>query len=71
MSDDEMKQLGAASGPAFDKMWLEMMIKHHEGAVTMSQAQLTKGANPAAKELAQTIASSQTKEIATMRALLR
>ena len=70
MSDEEMKQLAAASGASFDKLWLEMMIKHHEGAVTMAQTQLAEGTNPAAKALAQTIASSQAQEIATMKTLL-
>jgi len=70
MSDDEMKQLGAASGKAFDTMWLQMMIKHHEGAVTMANTQLAQGGNAEAKKLAQAIADSQAKEIATMRGLL-
>ncbi len=70
MSDDEMKQLAAATGASFDTLWLQMMIKHHEGAVTMAQTQLAEGENPAVKALAQTIASSQAKEIATMKTLL-
>ena len=70
MSAEEMKQLGAASGKDFDTMWLKMMIKHHEGAITMAQTQLAQGTNPAAKELAQTIATDQAKEIATMKGLL-
>jgi uncharacterized protein (DUF305 family) len=35
LSDDEMKQLGAAKGRAFDRLFLSFMIKHHEGALTM------------------------------------
>jgi uncharacterized protein (DUF305 family) len=70
MSDDEMKQLAAATGASFDTLWLQMMIKHHEGAVTMAQTQLAEGENPAVKALAQTIASSQAQEIATMKTLL-
>ena len=31
----EMAQLAAASGPEFDKLFLELMIKHHEGALIM------------------------------------
>jgi uncharacterized protein (DUF305 family) len=31
----EMKQLADASGPEFDKLFLEFMIKHHEGALIM------------------------------------
>ena len=31
----EMKRLSDASGPEFDRLFLELMIKHHEGALTM------------------------------------
>jgi uncharacterized protein (DUF305 family) len=31
----EMKRLADASGPEFDKLFLEYMIKHHEGALVM------------------------------------
>ncbi len=33
----EMKALGEATGPAFDKLFLEGMIKHHGGALIMVQ----------------------------------
>jgi uncharacterized protein (DUF305 family) len=32
---DEMARLGAAKGPEFDRLFLEGMIKHHGGAITM------------------------------------
>jgi len=70
MTDAEMKELGAASGAAFDKLFLEGMIRHHEGAVTMSQDELAKGKFPEAKTLAQQIIDSQNAEIAEMKALL-
>ena len=35
LSDDQMKQLAAARGPAFDRLFLEFMIQHHAGALTM------------------------------------
>ncbi len=31
----QMAELASLSGPAFDRKFLEMMIKHHEGALTM------------------------------------
>jgi uncharacterized protein (DUF305 family) len=70
MTDDEMKALAAAKGSAFDQMWLDMMIRHHEGAVTMARSELASGRNADAKELAQAIIDGQTREIATMKALL-
>ncbi len=70
MTDQEMEQLSKATGAAFDRMWLQMMVKHHQGAVAMSQTELATGTNPDAKQLAQAIIDSQTKEITTMTATL-
>ena len=35
LTEEEMARLAAAKGVAFDKLWLEGMIKHHAGALTM------------------------------------
>lgn len=70
MSPQEMDALSKASGAAFDRMWLQMMIKHHTGAVAMSKAQLTQGSSPDAKKLAQAIIDGQTKEITQMTGML-
>lgn len=37
LSADEMAKLAAARGPEFDRLFLEGMIKHHAGAITMVQ----------------------------------
>lgn len=70
MSMEEMGQLETATGAPFDTMWLQMMIKHHEGAIVMARTELTEGADPDAKKLAQAIVDGQSKEIATMNSLL-
>jgi len=70
MTMEEMGQLETATGAAFDKAWLEMMIKHHEGAIVMARSELTEGSDAEAKKLAQAIVDGQSKEIATMNALL-
>ncbi|MCX9192354.1 DUF305 domain-containing protein [Carbonactinospora thermoautotrophica] len=70
MTQQEMDQLMAARGAEFDRMFLQMMIKHHEGAVEMARTEQAQGANPEAKKLAGQIAASQTAEIAEMRELL-
>ncbi len=69
MSAEQMSDLEAASGAKFDRMWVDMMIDHHEGAVKMSQNEVRSGGNEKAKQLAQTIADAQTKEIAELRSL--
>ena len=35
LSDDELKQLDKARGAEWDKLFLQFMIKHHEGALKM------------------------------------
>lgn len=70
MSAQEMGDLGAATGPAFDRMWLKMMITHHEGAVAMAKDELDQGANPEARKLAQAVIDGQSAEIAEMRSSL-
>ncbi|WP_245558292.1 DUF305 domain-containing protein [Nocardia thailandica] len=70
MSPEQMSSLEAMSGPEFDKMWLQMMIDHHRGAVEMAQTEITSGTNPQAKQMAETIVATQQQEIAQMETLL-
>lgn len=70
MTDEQMMQLQNARAQAFATMWLQMMIKHHQGAVVMAQAELAGGQNPQAKALAQAIIDGQNKEITQMKAML-
>ena len=46
LSDDQMKQLDAARGPEFDRLFLPFMIQHHSGAVTMVGPALRAGCGP-------------------------
>jgi uncharacterized protein (DUF305 family) len=70
LSDAEITQLRSASGPQFDKLFLEGMIRHHEGAIVMAEEELNKGIFADAKALARQIVDSQRAEINDMRALL-
>ncbi|WP_222718751.1 DUF305 domain-containing protein [Actinokineospora xionganensis] len=70
MSVEQMTRLREASGAAFDRMFLEMMIEHHEGAITMSEKQLAEGKSEQAKTLAGEIIKAQKAEIIEMRKLL-
>jgi uncharacterized protein (DUF305 family) len=71
MTPEQMNELQGASGAAFDRMFLEMMITHHEGAVRDSEREVAEGVNPQAKELAQQIISAQNAEITQMRQMLQ
>jgi uncharacterized protein (DUF305 family) len=70
MTDQDMSNLMGANGTEFDRMWLTMMIAHHQGAVTMAQDVLATTANADVKELATAVVEGQNKEIATMQGLL-
>ena len=63
--DAEMASLKTAK--SFDKAFIDMMIPHHEGAVTMARAELSKGKSAKLKTLAQDIITAQQREIAAMR----
>lgn len=71
MTEADMKKLGGMSGAAFDRMFLTMMIKHHQGAVTMAKMERDGGTYPAARSLAASIIATQNKEINRMRDLLK
>ncbi|MFD5430136.1 DUF305 domain-containing protein [Streptomyces sp. NPDC127084] len=70
MTDEEMDALGKSSGAAFDTAFMELMIKHHQGAVAMAGTEQAEGAYEPAKEMAEGIVTSQTAEITRMRKLL-
>lgn len=70
MPSDQMHQLGQASGEAFDRMFLQMMIGHHQGAITMAKKELSEGQNPDTRQLAQRIIDAQQQEITEMQTLL-
>ena len=70
MGPQEMDDLTKASGTMFDRMWTEMMIKHHQGAVAMAKTEQTTGKDTASVALAKKIETAQTTEIATMQRLL-
>ncbi|TCC30658.1 DUF305 domain-containing protein [Kribbella sindirgiensis] len=70
MTEDEMHELGKTKGSMFDRVWIQMMIKHHLGALTMAKAEQTGGRSPAATTLANRITTAQTAEIATLNRLL-
>jgi uncharacterized protein (DUF305 family) len=70
MSVEQMDALVAATGPEFDRMWLEMMIEHHEGAISQAETVIADGSNSDVRALADEIIAVQQTEIDEMRALL-
>ena len=69
LSDEQMTALGDAQGAAFDKLYLEGMIGHHEGALQMAKM-IENSSNAEAKTLAANIVTSQSAEIEKMKQML-
>lgn len=69
MSDTDLAALGKATGAEFDKMWIDMMTRHHTGAIAVANTKIKDGQYAAATALAQPIVTSQTAEVTTMTAI--
>ncbi|RZS34386.1 uncharacterized protein (DUF305 family) [Herbihabitans rhizosphaerae] len=67
---EQMNQLRATRGPEFDKLFLRLMIAHHEGALTMARDVQKNGSVVRVQEMADDVVATQSKEIATMRGML-
>jgi uncharacterized protein (DUF305 family) len=70
MTEEQMRQLDKANAGDGQRLFLEGMILHHQGAITMAEKEIDEGKNPEAIDLAKQIAESQQQEIETMQALL-
>ena len=70
MSAEELDDLEAAEGAEFQTMWLEMMVKQHEGAIEMASTEEADGEFADAVAMAKSIQSSQQDEIDLMQGLL-
>jgi uncharacterized protein (DUF305 family) len=73
LTEPELEALAAATGAEFDRLFLESMIRHHEGAVTMvATLFFTNGAGqePEVFRLASDVDADQRAEIARMRTML-
>lgn len=62
----EMDKMQNAEGREFENYFLQMMIPHHQGAVTMAKDALQKAEHPDLKSLAQEIITAQEAEIKQM-----
>ncbi|HYD55179.1 MAG TPA: DUF305 domain-containing protein [Gemmatimonadaceae bacterium] len=73
LTEAELTRLREARGPDFDQLFLESMIRHHEGALTMVARLLASRGGTADTEiyrLAADVDADQRAEIARMRGLL-
>jgi uncharacterized protein (DUF305 family) len=69
-SPQAIKALTGSTGEAFDRLFVQLMSAHHQGAIDMCTQVLKVGADEQIQELATNIAAEQQAEIARMQALL-
>ena len=67
---EQVTALGAATGPAFDRLFLDLMIAHHEGALAMADAVRAGGTDVLVSQMADDVTATQSAEISRMRDLL-
>ncbi|WP_218007077.1 DUF305 domain-containing protein [Microtetraspora fusca] len=70
LSKAEIDKLAKADGSPFDRLFITLMIKHHQGAIKMAEEEIASGASTDAKAMAETIVSAQKAEIKEMKGYL-
>lgn len=66
----EITELARKTAQALDVMFLQLMIRHHQGGVAMAQAAVDQASVPAVRRFAQQTILTQDEEISLMRAYL-
>ncbi len=70
VSQATLTKLGTLNGADFDKLWLQSMISHHQGAIEMAKTEANNGNNPDAIAMAKKMASAQQAEVDQMTKML-
>lgn len=72
LTGEELSRLADATGDAFDRLFLELMIRHHEGALVMVADLFAGGGGqePQVYRIASEVDAHQRAEIARMREML-
>ena len=73
LSPRQMQALAAADGPAFDRLFLEGMIQHHQGAIDMVETLMTRpdaAQDTLLSDFATAVVADQSTEILRMQSLL-
>ncbi|MFJ8812226.1 DUF305 domain-containing protein [Amycolatopsis thermoflava] len=68
-TEEQLAALAAATGPEFDRMFLQLMTAHHEGAITMATEVLGAGSDVFVEEMATDVIASQSDEVTRMRSM--
>ncbi len=70
MSDSDMAELKGLKGTAFDKAFAELMIGHHNGAISMAEDEKKDGEFADAKKMADAIVKGQSAEVEQLQGIV-
>lgn len=62
-TDEQLAALRASTGVESDRLFIELMIPHHQSALHMSQAVIERGSVPAVLDIARAMITAQEREI--------
>lgn len=68
-SASQLDALADATGTPADCLFLDLMIRHHQGAIPMAEAVIELGSEPRVLEVARSIVAGQTAEIDAMESI--
>ena len=69
-SDEDLARFRSQTGPALDVAFLQLMLRHHRGGLSMMQEEAARGSVPVVVQLARSMVASQTAEADTMTQML-
>ena len=69
-SEDDLARFRSQTGPALDVAFLQLMLRHHRGGLSMMQEEAARGSVPVVVALARSMVASQTAEADTMTQML-
>ncbi|WP_240675026.1 DUF305 domain-containing protein [Cellulomonas endophytica] len=70
VSREDLARLTAATGTDAERLYLELMIAHHRGGVTMAQEAADRAGRPVVRSLAENIVRNQQRELSALQDLL-
>lgn len=70
-TEQELADLRSLTGAAFDVRFLQLMIRHHGGALPMAEYAAENADQDAVRSLARSIASAQQAEVSVMKEMIR
>ena len=70
IDDATITRLQSLNGQEFDTLWLQSMVEHGQGAVTLAEAEIPRGTNVDAVATARRMVDSQQAQIGQMQQLL-